>query len=442
MPGHPPPGRPGRSGRVYGGGGGDDPTPPEPRAPRSRPSSSRGGSSRGGSRPRTRDRAKPPARPAATAAGNPGAKRRRTPVWAVLTVVLGAALMLSSGVAIAGYGVLNDRYAGNVQEDDLLGEAAVDPGEELEGPINLLMLGVDEQGESDQARSDTIIVLHIPATHDEAYLMSVPRDTLVEPAGYSPMKLTDAFNIGYTNDGGWSGGAKIVASVIKDLTGLRFNGAAIVNFGGFKKIIDEMGGLEFCVDTEAYSEHLILVDGEPVGVGRARREGLYGDEIRYEVGCEQMAGWQVLDYARQRKTLASGEGDYGRQRHQVQMLRAMAAKATGSDVTKNLTTLDSLVLAAGDALTVDTNGVPLADFAFTLRNLRPNNLVMLQTNGGDYQSDQVNIGGEQVSVERLTPESVEMFQAAANDSIAQFIVNHPEFLAPEGPPEEGTEPEQ
>lgn len=361
-------------------------------------------------------------------------------MWAVVTVVFGALLMLSSGVAIAGYEVLQDRYAGNVQQDELLGGAAVDPGQELDGPLNLLMLGLDEQGEG--ARSDTIIVLHIPSTHDEAYLMSVPRDTLVSVPGYWDMKITDAFEKGYEDAGGWSGGAQMVASLINDMTGLRFNGAAIVNFNGFKKIIDEMGGLEFCVDTEAYSEHLILVDGEPVGVGRARREGLYGEEIRYTVGCQEMAGWQVLDYARQRKTLASGEGDYGRQRHQVQMLQAMAAKATSSDVAKNLSTLDSLILAAGDALTVDTNDVPLADFAFTLRNLRPDNLTVLQTNGGDYQSEQVNIGGELISVERLTPESIQMFQAAANDTLAQFIINNPDFLAPEGPPEDGTEPEQ
>src|SRR5690606_14747990 len=174
--------------------------------------------------------------------------RRRTPRWSVFTVVAGAMLMLLSGTAIAGYEALTNRYAGNVQEDDLLeGSAAVDPGQELEGPLNLLLLGVEEQGEG--ARSDTIIILHIPSSHDAAYLMSMPRDTYVEPPGLWGMKLTESFNAGYEADGTWGGGARVVSEVISNLTGLPFTGAAIVNFGGFRKIIDEMGGLEYCVDT-------------------------------------------------------------------------------------------------------------------------------------------------------------------------------------------------
>src|SRR5690606_18815293 len=150
----------------------------------------------------------------------------------------------------------------------------------------------------------------------------------------------------------------MVSEVINNMTGLRINGAAHVNFDGFRKIIEEMSGLEYCGETRADSEHLVLVNGEPMGNGNAPREGIEDyEEIRYEEGCQQMAGWQALDYARQRKTLASGEGDYGRQRHQVQLLQAMAKKATSPDVMTNLSTLDSLILAAGDALIVDTNGV-------------------------------------------------------------------------------------
>ena len=346
-------------------------------------------------------------------------------MWSICTLVAGVILTLLSGSAIAGYEALNNRYAGNIEQDNLIGDAAADPGEELEGAINLLLLGVEEQGEG--ARSDSIIVLHIPSSHDAAYLMSMPRDTYVEPEGFWGMKLTEAFNAGYETDGTWGAGARVVSGVISNLTGLRFNGAAIVNFGGFRKIIDEMGGLEFCVDTAAYSEHLVLVNGEPMGIGKARREGIWDyEEIRYEEGCQQMAGWQALDYARQRKTLASGEGDYGRQRHQVQLLQAMAKKATSPDVMTNLSTLDSLILAAGDALIVDTNGVELVDFLFTLRNLRPSDLVVLQTNRGEYQSFQVN--GK--SYERLSEESLAMFQAAANDTMADFIIHHPEVLAP------------
>ncbi|MPZ27404.1 MAG: LytR family transcriptional regulator, partial [Micromonosporaceae bacterium] len=354
--------------------------------------------------------------------------RRRTPAWATLTLAAGAVLMLLSGTALAGYEVLNNRYAGNVQQENLLGGAGVvaEPGEELEGPLNLLLLGVEERGEG--ARSDTIIVLHIPASHDQAYLISVPRDTWVTVPGYWDMKVTEAFNAGFENGGGRVGGAQLIASVLHSLTGLQFNGAAIVNFDGFEQIIDELGGIDFCVDTAATSEHLVLVDGEPMGVGQAQREGRWdGQPIRYEEGCQLLEGWQALDYARQRKTLESGEGDYGRQRHQQQLLTAMADAAISRDVVTNLGKLDGLVLAGGDALVVDTNTVPLADFVFTLRDVGVGDMVSLRTNGGDYHS----AGIEGVSAEALSPESLDMFQAAADDTMAEFVSNHVDFVNPD-----------
>jgi LCP family protein required for cell wall assembly len=355
-------------------------------------------------------------------------RRRRTPIWAGLTVVAGALLMLLSGTAIAGYEMLSNRYLDdNVQQENLLGDAAADPGKELAGPINLLLLGVEEQGEG--ARSDSILVLHIPASHDQAYLISFPRDTLVSVPGYWDMKITEAFDVGYDESGGeWGGGAQLIASVLSNLTGVQFDGAAIVNFGGFQKIIDELGGIELCIDTAAYSEHLILVDGEPVGVGQARREGLYGEQVTYEEGCQTLPGWQALDYARQRKTLADESGDYGRQRHQRQLLKAMADAIYSRDVVTNIGKLDGLIRAGGEALIVDTNQVPLADFVFTLKDVGIGDLVSLQTNGGEFNSFQID--GK--SYEQLSEESLDMFQAAANDTMSQFVLNHPDFVSEDG----------
>jgi LCP family protein required for cell wall assembly len=370
--------------------------------------------------PTTRPLKARPTRPAP----RPRSPKRRTPVWASLTVTLGALLLLGSGTALAGYELLNNRYAGNVQQDNLLGDAAA-PGQELDGALNLLLLGLDEQGEG--ARSDTVIVLHIPASHDAAYLMSVPRDTYVDVPGYYGMKITEAFDAGYADTGEWAGGAQLVAATLKDVTGLEFDGAAIVNFNGFKKIINELGGLRFCVDTPATSEHLVLVDGEPFGIRGAQEQGLAYEEVRYEEGCQTLEGWQALDYARQRANLEDGSGDYGRQRHQVQLLKAMADAMYSRDVVTNLGKLDSLILAAGDALIVDTNGVPLADFAFTLKDVGVSDLTLLRTNGGEFNS--IQIDGK--SYEQLTEESLAMFQAAANDTMAEFVLNHPDFLAPQ-----------
>lgn len=347
-------------------------------------------------------------------------------------------MLLMSGTAMAGYEFFENRYAGNVQEENLLGGAAVDPGKELEGPLNMLLLGVEERGAG--ARSDTIIVLHIPASHDQAYLISVPRDTYVDVPDYWGMKVTEAFYEGYNSTGvedgtkaavtkGWSAGAQLVARALNAVTGLQFDAAAIVNFGGFEKIIDSLGGIRFCFDTAATSEHLVRYNGEVKDIGDAKKDGTVwqSEEISYEEGCRKVEGWEALDYARQRKTLASGEGDYGRQRHQQQLLKAMMGAAISKDTVTNISKLDSLIRAAGDALIVDTNGVKLADFVFTLKDVKVGDLVSLRTNGGDFQSFQDENGK---SFERLTDESLAMFQAAADDTMAEFVLNHPDFINP------------
>jgi LCP family protein required for cell wall assembly len=268
--------------------------------------------------------------------------------------------------------------------------------------------------------------MHVPASHDQVYLISVPRDSLVSVPDYGEMKITEAFYHG-SQGGGWTGGAQLVASTLHELTGLRFNGAAIINFSGFRKVIDELGGVEFCVDTPATSEHMVVANGQVMTIGEATRVGLSYERVRYEEGCQELEGWQALDYARQRKTLESGEGDYGRQRHQQQLLKAMAARATSRDVLTSISRLDGLVLAAGDALIVDTNGMPLADFVFTLKDVSVGDMVSLRTNNGDYHSTQVN----GTSFELLSPESVDMFRAAANDTMAQFVLSHPDFVNPD-----------
>lgn len=357
--------------------------------------------------------------------------RRRIPLWSKLTVIAGAVLALMSGTALAGMQMAIARYAGNVQQNDLLGAAAAqaEPGKELEGPLNFLLLGVDyrEGWDESDVRSDTIMVLHIPSSHDQAYLFSVPRDTWVSVPGYWDMKITEAFYHGAQNaDDPWAGGTQLVAATINQLTGLQFDGAAIVNFGGFKKIIDAMGGVEFCVEDPATSEHMVLVNGEPMGIGRATREGLPYEPVRYEVGCQHMAGWQALDYVRQRKNLESGRGDYGRQRNQKALLQAMARQATSTDVMTNLATLDRLLLAAGDALTIHLPpNVELIDLLWTLRNIRGDDLVALQTNAGQFNS--AGIPG--VSAEALTPASLDMFRAAAEDTMAEFVINNPDFIS-------------
>src|SRR6185295_13841180 len=96
--------------------------------------------------------------------------RRRAPLWARLAVALGAVLMTVSAAGIAGGGWLISTATGAITQSNLLGGTAkaAARGDGLTGPIDILLMGVDarKRWAADDLRADTIIVLHIPASHD------------------------------------------------------------------------------------------------------------------------------------------------------------------------------------------------------------------------------------------------------------------------------------
>ncbi|HEX5596107.1 MAG TPA: LCP family protein, partial [Micromonosporaceae bacterium] len=271
--------------------------------------------------------------------------------------------------------------------------------------------------------SDTIIILHIPATHDQAYLLSVPRDTEVDVPGHGKKKVTEAFFFGERNGGGWAGGAQLMSKTLNLATGIKFDGAAIINFGGFKRIIDALGGIHICLDQEVRSRHMWLVDGKPMWNHEANKVGGKKERVVHKKGCQEMQGWAALDFSRQRYGVKGS--DYGRQQNQQKVIKAMAKKAMAEGLTNPLK-LNGLLKAMEGALVVDTNGVPIEDFIFALRGVGANEMVLLRTNGGNYNSVKVN--GE--SRERLNDVSKAMFKAVKNDALAEFITEEPSVVMP------------
>ncbi|WP_346123835.1 LCP family protein [Micromonospora coerulea] len=359
--------------------------------------------------------------------GNGGAKkrsRRKDPLWARLTLIFGAVLMMTSGLAIVGSKAVIGQATGNIAQRNLLGEAGktdAEGGNSLDGPIDMLLLGVDARARwaADDVRSDTIIILHIPASHDQAYLISIPRDTEAQIPGHGTEKINAAFQFGARDGGGWEGGAQLMAKTIKKMTGISFDGAAIINFGGFKTVIDALGTVRICVSHEVPSHHMMMVDGKPMWNADAKKTGKPMSPVVHKKGCKEMEGWEALDYARQRYGLP--KGDYDRQQNQQQLIKAMAKKATQNGTLTNPIKLNQLIKAAGKAFILDTGGVPIDDFIFTMKGVTGNDLTTLRTNGGTFNS---NAGRE--SLNQL---SMDMFQAVKDDKLAEFVVANPSVLS-------------
>ncbi|TYB36790.1 LytR family transcriptional regulator [Micromonospora sp. AP08] len=378
----------------------------------------------------------PPIIPTQPGPGGPGGGKKRTkrkdPLWAKLTVIFGAVLMMTSGLAIVGSKAVIGQATNSIDQGNLLGEAGksdAEGGNSLDGPIDMLLLGVDarQRWAADDVRSDTIIILHIPASHDQAYLISIPRDTeaqipAFEKSGYGggTDKINAAFFHGAQNGGGWEGGAQLMAKTIKSMTGISFDGAAIINFGGFKNVIDALGTVRICVSHEVPSHHMSMVEGKPMWNADAKKSGKPYKPVLHKKGCKEMEGWEALDYARQRYGLPNS--DYDRQQNQQQLIKAMAKKATDKGMLTNPIKLNALIKAAGKAFILDTGGVPIADFIFTLKGVSGNDLVTLRTNGGTYST----AGNGR---EKFNDTTMEMFQAVKKDKLADFVVSNPSVLS-------------
>ncbi|MEV4821526.1 LCP family protein [Micromonospora sp. NPDC049275] len=378
---------------------------------------------------------RPPGRGDGRTGGKGPAKKRpkrKDPLWARLTVIFGAVLMLSSGAAIVGAKALIGQATGDIAQRNLLGDASksdAEGGASLDGPIDMLLLGVDarERWAADNVRSDSIIILHIPASHDQAYLISIPRDTEAQIPAFKKSgftggtdKINAAFQAGAKNGGNWEGGAQLMAQTIKRLTGVSFDGAAIINFGGFKNVIDTLGTVKICVSHQVESHHMSFVDGKPMWNADAKKTGKKMTPVVHKKGCQEMEGWAALDYARQRYGLPGG--DYDRQQNQQQLIKAMARKATDGGMLTNPAKLNQLIKAAGKAFVLDTGGARIEDFIFTMRGVTANELTMLKTNNGSFNGNDNNR-------EALNEETMQMFEAVKKDKLAEFVFNHPEVIS-------------
>lgn len=356
------------------------------------------------------------------------------PRWARICTIFGTVLLMISGAVLVGYEALLSRYEGSVGKGDLFGDNAAGAQErrnDIKGPLNILLVGVDPRKPADPPLADSMMVLHVPAELDRAYLFSMPRDLRVEIPAFSKTGFdggTDKLNAAMSYGSRVPGrnpdpntGFELLAKTIQNETGIaRFDAGAIINFSGFQKIVDAMGGVEMYIERDVKSEHR-----EPDGTHRELRPGgggYLGPQAQYKKGTTRLEGWQALDYVRQRYPKNGvPDGDYGRQRHQQQFVKAMVSQAFSADVVTNPIKLDRVLRAAGQSLVFSGRGNSVADFAFALKDLRPDSIQLVK-----LPAESIGTGGGYRGERFLAPAD-DFFASLRNGTIDAFVLEHPDF---------------
>ncbi|MGO3325013.1 LCP family protein [Gordonia sp. (in: high G+C Gram-positive bacteria)] len=297
---------------------GPPPGPPPPR-PRPRPES--------GAPP-------PPRRPAAP-------RRKRKPRRILRIVLVIVLLLLITPVALMFY------YDTKLHRVDALsnyaGRVSDTPG------TTWLVVGTDSRadlsqedkdklatGDSDGARTDTIMLAHIPTT-GKPMLISVPRDLYVPVPGQGSHKINSAFN---------TGGPGLLVQTIEQFSGVHVDHYIEIGFGGFDKVVDAVGGVEMCLD-------------------RPLRDPKAG--LRLPKGCQTLDGAQSLGLVR---TRAFPNADLERVVNQRKFFSALMSKTTSPSVLLNPFKLIPFANGAVNAVTVGQGDHlwNLAWLAFRLRN--------------------------------------------------------------------------
>jgi polyisoprenyl-teichoic acid--peptidoglycan teichoic acid transferase len=320
-----------------------------------------------------------------------------------------------------------------LEQRDLFGEPVVDYGEDIDGPLNVLLVGIDTRPNrpEEPARADAIMIAHVDESLERGYLISLPRDLLVEippfpetgyQGGYDRLNAAMAFGSQQVEGEelpNLERGFSLLAKTVTDLTGIeQWDAGAVIDFEGFVGVVDALGGVTMELDERIVSEHR-----QPDGTHRplnADGHGFYGPQAVYEPGEHHLEGWQALDIARQRYSV--DDGDFGRQQNQQLLIRAIMERALSQDIVTNPVALDRVIRAAGDTLVFDGRGHRAIDFAFALRDMRPSQLEMIQlptTPAG---------GGDAYQGEQLDPAAEGLFRALRQDRLDSFITRRPDLL--------------
>jgi LCP family protein required for cell wall assembly len=287
-------------------------------------------------------------------AGQPPRRRRRRGRRIVLITLLVLAVLAGGGV-VGTWLYVRSVESGIERVDAFNGVPEESrPAKTVPGVENLLILGSDSRDPENTAgsRSDTIILAHLPKGRSSAQLISIPRDTWVHvPAskdgqhGNRNAKINAAF--------AW-GGFPLMVQTVEDYTRVRIDHLVVIDFAGFQRIVDAVGGIDIEIDQNFTSIH--------------------PPYRKFAKGTRHMDGATALDYARQRKQFA--DGDFARIRHQQQVIKAILDRATSGGMLTSPGKLNAFLNATADAVSVDKT-LNIVDTAAGLRHLRSGNLTFV-----------------------------------------------------------------
>ena len=251
---------------------------------------------------------------------------------------------------------------------------------------NWLLIGSDRRADipSMGARADTIMLVHLSGRGDRVSLISIPRDGWVPVPAHGTTKINASFAYG---------GPALLVRTVEGLTHVRIDHYAGLDFNGFVKMTDALGGVDVTITRDTYDPK---------------------HERHWKAGRQHLDGMEALDFVRQRWNLPAGDLD--RIKRQQAFLHALAEKALD---TRNPLKIDRFIRAVTGSVSVDDSVT-----AGTLRGLAHR---LLNTSLMEYLTTPVARTAERdgQSVVLLDDDGVRaLFTAVREDRIGDYVTRN------------------
>ncbi len=257
-------------------------------------------------------------------------KRGKRIALGVLAAVLVVAVGCGAAFAVWYNNVQNTLNRGDKTEEEILAiNDELQPVTSYDEPFYVLLIGSDKRADGDDAdgaRSDTNIVVRVDPINNQATLVSIPRDTMIDIDGYGTNKFNAAYNYG---------GAAATIREASQLTGVGISHYVEVGFDDLIALVDAVGGVDVEVDE--------LVD-DPDADGTSSNPDW--EHVVIEPGLQHLSGNAALTFARSR---AYTDGDFTRTSNQRKLIEALVDKVLALPLTE----MPGVIQAAAECVTTD-----------------------------------------------------------------------------------------
>jgi LCP family protein required for cell wall assembly len=350
--------------------------------------------------------------------------RRKIVVYGCVSLAL-----LLIGVAATGFVVLK-HFNANIQQDDISGLLGAQPVDLHPQAENIMVIGSDSRAGLSNAfgsglvtdQSDTLMIIHIPASRQWAEVMSIPRDSWVnipscemgdgQLSSPTQYKINEAFAIGNLDGNHTNLGIACTVKTLEQDTGIYINHFVEVNFTGLEEMVAALGGVYECNPTPINDPN---------------------SNLHLAAGTHLLTPAQALGYVRARYTLGDGS-DLERIGRQQAFMSSLVSRVKSQLL--NPLAIYRFLDAATKSLTIDSQlgGITgLYNLGESLRDIPSSKIAFFTL--PNFPRGEV-VPGDTANVLWTEPEDTQIFASFRNDVPASGTL----FATPATPATAATAP--